>query len=133
MSETALTKQETRTPSTTLERAKQTPVYTPVVDIRENEREVLLQADMPGVDETSVQIDLEGRELTIRGTYRPTAPEGYTAVYQEYARGDYERVFTLGDVIDRDGIQAVMKHGVLHLTLPKAEEAQPKRIAVSAG
>jgi HSP20 family molecular chaperone IbpA len=132
MSDTALTKQETQT-GLTAEHAKQTPVFMPSVDIRETEKAVFLRADMPGVDETSVQIDLEGRELTIRGTYLPTAPEGYVLVFQEYAKGDYERSFTLGDIIDRNAIEAVVKNGVLHLTLPKAEEAQPRKIEVKAG
>jgi HSP20 family molecular chaperone IbpA len=88
---------------------------------------------MPGVDETSVKIDLEGSELTIRGTFALEPPAGYSLTYQEYGSGDYERSFTLGDTIDREGIQAVVKDGVLRLTLPKAKEAQPKRIAVNAG
>jgi len=132
MAKTALAKHETTTPATA-ERAEQTAVFVPRVDIRETETEVVLVADMPGVDETSVSIDLEGSELAIRGKFVPKAPEGYTLTYQEYESGDYERTFTLGDTIDRDGIRAVVKEGVLRLTLPKAKEAQPKRIAVKAG
>ena len=132
MAETAMTKRESQTPAAA-EHARETPVFTPRVDIRETESEVLLVADMPGVDETSVSIGLEGSQLDIRGTFVPSAPEGYTLNYQEYESGDYERSFTLGDTIDRDGIQAVVKDGVLRLTLPKAREAQPKRIAVKAG
>jgi len=94
---------------------------------------VFLVADMPGVDETSVSIDLEGSELTIRGTFLPKAPDGYSLTYQEYGSGDFERSFTLGDTIDRDGIKAEVKDGILRLTLPKAKEAQPRRIAVKAG
>jgi HSP20 family molecular chaperone IbpA len=127
-----MTKSESQTPAKA-ERAQQTPVFTPRVDIRETETEVVLVADMPGVDENSVSIDLEGSELAIRGTFVPKAPDGYSLTYQEYASGDYERSFTLGDTIDRDGIKAVVKDGVLRLTLPKAKEAQPKRIAVKAG
>lgn len=132
MADTAVTKSESQTPARS-ERAAQTPVYTPRVDIRESETAVLVVADMPGVDEGSVSIDLEGSELTIRGTFVPTPPEGYALTYQEYASGDYERSFTLGDTIDRDGIEAVVKDGVLRLTLPKAKEAQPRRIEVKAG
>jgi HSP20 family molecular chaperone IbpA len=127
-----MTKRESQTP-TEAERAQQTPVFTPRVDIRETETEVVLVADMPGVDESSVNIDLEGSELAVRGTFVPKAPDGYALTYQEYASGNYERSFTLGDTIDRDGIKAVVRDGVLRLTLPKAKEAQPKRIAVKAG
>jgi len=132
MSQTAMVKRDAQTPATT-ERAEQTPVLVPRVDIYENETEVVLVADMPGVDETSVSIDLEGNELAIRGKFLPKAPEGYSLTYQEYASGDYERAFTLGDTIDRQGIRAVVKDGVLTLNLPKAKEAQPQRITVQAG
>lgn len=132
MAETAVAKTESQTPATA-ERAQEAPVFTPRVDIRETETDVLLVADMPGVDETSVSIDLEGSELTIRGRFVPTAPDGYSLTYQEYGSGDYERSFTLGETIDRSGIRAVVRDGVLRLTLPKAKEAQPKRITVKAG
>lgn len=132
MADSAVTRRESQTPAET-ERARQAPVLTPRVDIRETETEVLLVADMPGVDESSVSIDLEGSELAIHGTFKPTAPDGYALTYQEYGSGDYERTFTLGDTIDRKGIQAVVRDGVLRLTLPKAKEAQPKRITVKAG
>ena len=132
MAETAMTQRKAQTP-TKVERVQQTPVYTPRVDIRETETDVVLVADMPGVDETSVTIDLEGSELTVRGAFLPKAPEGYTLTYQEYRSGDYERTFTLGETIDRGGIKATVKDGVLRLTLPKVKEAQPKRIAVKAG
>ena len=105
----------------------------PRVDIRESEAEVVLVADLPGVDETSVSIDLEGSELTLRGRFLPKAPEGFSLTYQEYRSGDYERTFTLGDTIDRNRIHAVVRDGVLRLTLPKAKEAQPWRVAVKAG
>jgi HSP20 family molecular chaperone IbpA len=127
-----MTKHQGQAPSRA-EHAEDTPVFVPRVDIRETEAAVLLVADMPGVDETSVNIDLEGSELTIKGGYLPKAPEGYTATYREYRSGNYERTFTLGDTIDRDGIKATVSNGVLRLTLPKAKEAQPKRIAVKAG
>lgn len=132
MAETALSKSESQAPVKT-ERAQQTPVFTPRVDIRENETELILVADMPGADESSVTIDLEGSELTIRGTFVPKAPDGYNLTYQEYASGDYERSFTLGDTIDRDHIKAVVRNGILRLTLPKAKAAQPRRIAVQSG
>jgi HSP20 family protein len=132
MAETALTKQEGRFPAEP-ERADTTPTFMPRCDIRESENQVLLEADMPGVDETSVHIDLEGSELTIRGSYLPKAPKGYSPSYQEYEGGNYERTFTLGNSIDRSGIKAVVRNGVLQLRLPKAKEAQPRRITVKAG
>ena len=132
MTESTVTKREQQTPAST-ERALQTAVFVPRVDIRESEAEVVLVADLPGVDETSVSVDLEGSELTLRGRFMPKAPEGFALTYQEYQSGDYERAFTLGDTIDRNRIHAVVKDGVLRLTLPKAKEAQPQRIAVKGG
>ncbi|MBN2451964.1 MAG: Hsp20/alpha crystallin family protein [Lentisphaeria bacterium] len=132
MADMALSKSESQVPAST-ERAEASMVFSPRVDIRETETEFLILADMPGVDETSVSIDLEGSELAIRGSFVPKPPEGYSLTYQEYASGDYERSFTLGDSVDRNGIQAVVRDGVLRLTLPKAREAQPRRIAVKAG
>lgn len=132
MADMKLTKRDSQTPAP-VERAKETPVYVPRFDILEDETAVVLVGDMPGVDEASVDIDLEGSELTIRGSFVPKAPEGYSLTYQEYGSGDYERTFTLGDTIDRSGINAVVKNGVLRLTLPKAKEAQARKIAVKAG
>ena len=132
MTESTVTKREQQTPAST-ERARQTAVFVPRVDIRESEAEVVLVAALPGVDETSVSVDLEGSELTLRGRFMPKAPEGFALTYQEYQSGDYERAFTLGDTIDRNRIHAVVKDGVLRLTLPKAKEAQPQRIAVKGG
>ena len=132
MADKAVTKREAQVTAGS-ERAQDTPVFTPRVDIRETEAEVVLMADMPGVDESSVSIDLEGSQLTIHGRFVPKAPDGYSLTYQEYESGDYVRSFTLGDTIDREAIEAVVKHGVLRLALPKAKEAQPRRIAVKAG
>ncbi len=109
------------------------PVYVPEVDIVESDQEFRLVADLPGVDENSVEIDLDKNVLSVSGRFVPQPPEGYSLTYQEYASGNYEREFTLGNTIDRDRIQATVRDGVLRLTLPKAKEAQPKRIAVKAG
>ena len=130
--DTAVTKGESPAPAKT-ERADPTAVFVPRVDIRKTDVEVLLEADMPGVDENSVDIALAGHELTITGRFVPEPAQGYSLTYQEYTSGHYERDFTLGDTIDRTGIKAAVKDGVLRLTLPKAKEVQPKRIAIKAG
>ena len=85
---------------------------------------------MPGVMQDDLDITLERRELTIRGRTADYAPEGYSPVYGEYESGDYERTFVVSDEIDADKIEARLKDGVLHLTLPKAAAAQAKRIQV---
>ena len=95
------------------ERPRETPVFVPPVDIKESEAAVTLVADMPGVDEKNVHVDLDKNVLTIRGTFADRAPNvGCSLTYQEYRSGDYERSFTLGDTIDRAGIRATAKDGV---------------------
>ena len=114
-------------------KSKPLPVTSPEVDILENEREVVVLADMPGVNESSVQIDLEGRELKVQGEIETPDLEGYSLAFKEYRPVNYRRVFSLGDDIDREGITAHMKDGILRLTLPKVQEAIPKRIEVISG
>jgi len=116
-----------------VETPERTPVYVPEVDISENEKEFTVIADMPGVDENSVDIDLDRNVLTLRARFTLEAPEGYNLTWQEYTSGNYERSFTLGNTVDREKIEASVKNGVLSMTLPKAAEAQPKRISVKAG
>ena len=85
-------------------------------------------AEMPGVPSDGVDITLERRVLTIHGRTAAADHGGYQRVYKEYADGDYERVFTLSENIDRDRIEARLSDGVLHLVLPKAETAKARKI-----
>ncbi len=114
-----------------VERTKARRVYKPAVDIIEKEGEIVLFADLPGVDEKSVDITLEKALLTIYGVVTPEIPENHRLILSEYGVGDYQRTFTLSDEIDRDHIQARVKDGVLTLTLPKAERAKTKKIPVT--
>ena len=108
-------------------------VFSPLADIIETKEHYTLTVDMPGVDENSVDITLENDVLTILGRVHSTAIPNARAVYSEYEIGDYRRVFSLTDGVDRDRIEAKVKDGVLHLTLPKAEKVKAKRIEVRAG
>ncbi len=114
------------------ERTRTSRLYMPRVDIFEQDDETVLVADMPGVDEQSVDITLEKNILTIKG-YAADPMPGYGLAYSEYGIGDYERTFALSDEVDRNQIQASMKDGVLRLILPKAEEARTRKIEVSTG
>ena len=115
-----------------VERTSPRRLYSPAVDIVEKEGDIILFADMPGVDENSVDITVEKDLLTIQGTVEPDIREGHRLALSEYGIGDYRRTFTLSNEIDREHIQANIKDGVLRLTLPKAEEAKTRKIAVSA-
>lgn len=105
-------------------------VFAPAVDIVETNDDILVLADMPGVRQDDLEVILEKNVLTIRGTVQMPHMQDYDLEYAEYEGGDYERVFTLADDIDRDKIEAEMKHGVLHLRLPKAGPARIRRIPV---
>ncbi|MEW5986042.1 MAG: Hsp20/alpha crystallin family protein [Chloroflexota bacterium] len=115
-----------------VERTRPTRTYTPRVDIYETNDETILLADMPGVDENSVDITLDKNILTIEGRVNFERPAGYDLAYREYGVGDYYRTFALSDVVDRARIEATVKNGVLRLSLPKAEAARTRKIAVRA-
>lgn len=108
-------------------------VFTPDVDIFENERQIILLADMPGVAPEDVQIDLNENVLAISGGVKPIEGADEADVLIEFEIGRYYRQFTLSDVIDQSKIAAKLEEGVLRLTLPKAEKAIPRQIAVTAG
>ncbi|MEJ2751501.1 MAG: Hsp20/alpha crystallin family protein [Candidatus Promineifilaceae bacterium] len=115
------------------ERTRASRVYVPQVDIYSAGDNIIILADMPGVAEKDVDIMLDKDVLTINGYVSETsAPDGYDLVHGEYGIGDYQRTFTLPDEIDRDNIEATFSHGVLRMTLPKAPEAQARKISVSA-
>ncbi len=110
-----------------------TTVLTPRVDILENETAVILIADMPGVNEKGVDIDLQRNCLTIKGIRQDEQEEGLELSNSEFRpKYSYERQFTIGDAIDLDNITASMKDGVLKLILPKVKEPEPRRIEVKA-
>ena len=107
------------------------PIFIPAVDILENQNEIIVLADMPGVDGQDVDIDLRDDILTIRGAVSPVEDEIEASVYREFNWGDYFRQFTLAEVIDQEKIAAKMDNGILRLTLPKKEKVKPKKIQVS--
>ena len=112
---------------------EKTTVLTPRVDILESETEVTLIADMPGVNEKGVDIDLQRNCLTIKGTRQDEQDEGMALTNSEFhPKYSYERQFTIGDAIDLDNITASMKDGVLKLNLPKIKEPEPRRLEVKA-
>jgi len=130
--ETNRHKHESTTPHGT-ERIQARKVYVPPVDIVESEHALHLISDMPGVDDQGVDVTIEKNILTITGKVSGDVPEGYKLSYEEYGVGDYERSFTLPNEIDRDGIQATIKDGLLRLTLPKVKQAVAKKVTVTAG
>lgn len=105
--------------------------FVPRIDIWEGEGELVLQADMPGVQPDKVDIRFENRELTIRGEVSPSAVSERLLV-NEFSMGDFHRTFSIGEAIDTEKISAEMNNGVLTLHLPKSEKVKPRRITVNA-
>ncbi len=114
------------------ERIRNVKTFVPRVDIYETKDALFLIADMPGVDENTVDVEMEKNILTISGRVDNGKVKDYSLVFSEYEVGDYERTFTLSDEIDRDKIKATVRQGVLRLELPKAEKVKPKKIAIQA-
>jgi HSP20 family molecular chaperone IbpA len=114
------------------ERTRPGKAYVPRADIYETDDSLVIVADMPGVDEKSVEITLEKNVLSLKGYVEFDRPENFGLAYAEYEIGDFERNFTLSDEIDRDNITATIKDGVLRVTLAKAGPAKTKKIDVKS-
>jgi HSP20 family protein len=107
--------------------------FLPETDIFERDDSIVVVADMPGVNEKSVDINVEKNVLTITGHVEEPRIEGKELTYCEYEVGDYKRTFALSDEIDVDKIEAVLKNGVLRLVLPKAAGSRTRKVEVKAG
>jgi HSP20 family protein len=105
-------------------------VFTPRVDVIENENELLLFADMPGVKEDGVDIRFEKGELTLHGRRTGSASPAAGFLVRESEPGDYFRSFRISEQVNAEKIWAELRHGVLTLHLPKVEKAKPRKIAV---
>ncbi len=121
-------KQEVQAPEQTL----QGRVFTPPVDIYETEKAITLLADIPGVEADDLSIDLAEGVLTLAGNVKPSENKEEQDLMAEYETGSYYRQFRLSDIIDQGKIEANLTDGVLHLILPKAEEAQPRKIQIKS-
>lgn len=109
----------------------QLPVATPAVDIFENEAEILLHADMPGVGKDDISISIDNGKMILAGTRRLQATG--SAAWQELVDVEFRRTFAVPQSIDVDKVHAELKDGVLHLHLPKSEAAKPRQIEITAG
>ena len=104
--------------------------FMPTADIFEDPNALTVVLEMPGVDKGKVDINVEGGVLNIDGRLDFSKYEGMQPVYTEYNVGHYARSFQLSSKIDQGKITADLKDGVITLTLPKAEEAKPRKITV---
>jgi HSP20 family protein len=105
--------------------------WAPAVDIFEHEGQLVMKAELPGIDPKDVDVRVENNVLTLRGERKldkEVKRESYHRVERAY--GTFSRSFTLPSVVDTQSIKAEFKDGVLAVTLPKREEAKPKQIQV---
>jgi HSP20 family protein len=105
--------------------------WAPAVDILETENELLLKADLPGVDMKNIDIQVENGTLTLKGQreFQNEAKQGgYHRIERSY--GSFVRYFALPETVDTEGVKADFKNGVLTVTLPKKEVAKPRQIKV---
>ncbi len=104
----------------------------PAVDIFEDSDAVYVLADMPGVTRESLGVEVADQMLEIQGDIDLPIPEGVTATFAEVRASRYRRRFSLGQAVDRDGIEASIRDGVLELRLPKTDPYRRRRIEVQA-
>jgi HSP20 family protein len=108
------------------------PALLPPVDIVEDAGGITLYADMPGVPRDKLNVYVDGENLVIQGEVGLEMPRNLEATHVEVNVPRYRRVFTLSKELDTDRMSAELKQGVLKLRLPKAEQAKPRRIDVTA-
>ena len=103
---------------------------TPLVDIYENDDEILLHAEMPGVKKDDITVNIDNGNLTLSGV-RTLTMEG-AAEWEEFGNVEYRRAFSVPQTIDVNEVKAELKDGILALHLPKSEVAKPRQIEIKA-
>ena len=105
--------------------------WSPSVDIYETENEIVLTAEVPGVNEKNIEIKLEDNTLSLKGERnfeKETKEENYHRIERAY--GSFYRSFTLPRNIDQDNIKAESENGLLRITMPKKPELKPKKVKI---
>lgn len=110
----------------------ETSQWIPAVDIKEDKKQFVILADLPGVDKNNINISMENNILTIKGS-RPEITKGdQNYCRTERVRGNFHRQFTLPDTADDSKIEAKVQKGVLEIVIPKKEAAQPRLIKIQS-
>lgn len=108
--------------------------FAPPVDVYEDEHNVTLKIEVPGIDEKDLDIRVENNTLTVHGERKfekEEKEENYRRVERQY--GSFTRSFTLPNTVNADEVKADYEKGVLKISLPKKPEAKPKQIKVNLG
>ena len=104
--------------------------YVPATDIYETEEALTVVMEVPGVEREAIDVNIENDVLKVEARIDFAKYEGLEPLYTEYNVGHFSRAFALSNKIDQQRIGANVEDGVLTLTLPKAKEAQPRRIEI---
>ncbi|MBV8467862.1 MAG: Hsp20/alpha crystallin family protein [Burkholderiales bacterium] len=110
-----------------------TPVIQPRIDVYEDAAGLTLLADVPGARTESLELKVEGTNLTLEATVATALPNDLESVYAEMRVPRYRHAFELSSELDTEHIDASLKDGVLKLRIPKLARAQPKRIEIQRG
>jgi HSP20 family protein len=107
--------------------------WSPSVDVYEDTEAIVIRAELPGVNESDIDIEMVGDTLTIRGERKfeeEANRDKYIRIERQF--GSFQRAFTIGVPVEADKAKASFRNGILELTVPKAEAAKPKKVQVSA-
>ena len=114
--------------------ALSTSAFAPAVDVYEDEHNVTLKIEVPGIDEKDIDVRIENNTLTVHGERKfekDEKEENYRRVERQY--GSFTRTFNLPQTVDSESVSATYDKGVLKISLPKKAEAKPKQIKVTVG
>ena len=111
-------------------------LWVPAMDVAEKADAYLISVELPGVEPSQVEINFEQNVLTVRGV-KPSSFDANTGEYRVYTAervsGEFERAVRLPDFVDSERIEASYSHGLLRITVPKAQAAQPRKIEIRGG
>ena len=103
----------------------------PAIDVRESDDELVVSADLPGLTKKDIEVTVEDNRLTVSGERKwdeETRNDRYHRIERAYGR--FSRTLTLPSAVDAEKVEASFKDGILNVTIPKAEQAKRKQIAV---
>lgn len=107
-------------------------IWSPAVDVYEDQDAIVIKADLPGMKQEEIEVEMNGDTITLQGERKfedEARRDKYVRVERQY--GAFQRSFTIGVPIEADKIKATYRNGILELTIPKAEATKPKKVQVS--
>jgi HSP20 family protein len=108
--------------------------WVPSVDVSETDAAIVVRAELPGMSQDDIELNLQDNALTLKGEKKQEYKDQQGNYHRtECCFGSFSRSFPLPATVKQEDIQAKFKDGVLEINLPKAEEAKPKKIAIAAG